>query len=357
MAVNSYKPETYTHPGSTLKEKLEEMRMSIKEFALRAGKPEKTIHEILNFESSITPDMAVQFEKVLKIPAKFWLKYQGNYNEWVARRKYEAMLENSVEWAKLFPYNEMAKRGWVGPTRKPLEKVKNLLDFFDFSYPNTWDEYFLNSKLRTAFRISLKHINEPYAVSAWLRHGEREAGKMDVPAYDEGLFKQKLLQVLLLVEKQPSGFFSRLTELCRDAGVKLVYTPCLPKAPISGCTRWINDSPVIQLSGRYRKNDRFWFTFFHEAGHVLLHGKKDIFLEGIEGNEAKEKQADEFAAAFLLSEKQEREVVNALPLNDSKLLDLAARFGTHPGIIVGRLHHQYNDYTFGNRFIVDIDLP
>ena len=86
---------------------------------------------------------------------------------------------------------------------------------------------------------------------------------------------------------------SNLQRLCAECGIKLLYTECLPKAPISGATRWIQNVPCIQLSGRYKSQDRFWFTFFHEIGHILLHGKKDIFLEDIEYDDeqlVKEKQ-------------------------------------------------------------------
>jgi addiction module HigA family antidote len=301
MLINSYIPESYTHPGATLKEKLDEIKMSIKEFALRISKPEKTIHEILNFESSITPDMAVQFEKVLKIPAKFWINYQANYNEIKAINSYKEMLSYHIEWAKSFPYNEMVKKGWVLKTRNNIEKVENLLNFFGFSSPNSWERYYFNSELKTAFRISLKQVNEHHAISAWLRYGEIEAEKIHVQEYNENLFKQKLNEIKYIVKENPDNFFIKLKKLCSEAGVKVIFSPCLAKSPINGCTRWFNNSPVIQLSDRYKKNDRFWFTFYHEAGHVLLHGKKEIFLEGFEGNLIKEKEADDFAANFLLN--------------------------------------------------------
>ena len=78
---NQYFPQSVPHPGETLVEKLEEMGMGPKEFALRTGKPEKTITAILNGGSSITPDMAVQFENVTKIPAHFWMNHQRGYDE------------------------------------------------------------------------------------------------------------------------------------------------------------------------------------------------------------------------------------------------------------------------------------
>jgi len=82
---NEYNPQTVTHPGLDLREKLDELQMSPKEFAVRCNKPVKTISEVLNGKSAITPDMAVQFENVLHIPAKYWLKRQYNYDESVAR--------------------------------------------------------------------------------------------------------------------------------------------------------------------------------------------------------------------------------------------------------------------------------
>lgn len=122
MAINQYIPTIVFHPGETLREKLEEMDMSIKEFALRTGKPEKTIIAVLNEESSLTPEMAVLFENVTKIPASFWIKKQARYNEFIARKKHAEAIAAAEEWAKEFPYAEMVKHNWVTPTRNIREK-------------------------------------------------------------------------------------------------------------------------------------------------------------------------------------------------------------------------------------------
>jgi addiction module HigA family antidote len=356
MSLNSYNPESFTHPGNTLREKLEELNLSIKEFSLRTAKPEKTIHDILNFDSSITPDMAVQFEKVLNIPAKFWLNYQARYNEFIARAQYNKMLSNNLEWAEKFPYNAMSKLNWVPKTSSKIEKVDNLLKFFGFSSPLSWDRYFFNSELKTAFRISLKHTKEPYAISAWLRHGEMMADKMEVNNFQENKFKKNLEKIRPLIEFQPTDFFLQLQIICTESGVKLVYSPTLPKAPISGSTRWINETPVIQVSGRYKKNDIFWFTFLHEAAHILLHNKKDIYLEGLDEVSDKEIEADSFAEKFLLNNKQEEELLNSPNLSEDELIFFAKKFKTHPAILIGRLQHRKSKFTFGNKFRVNVEL-
>ena len=108
--TNQYHPQIAFHPGETLAEKLEELGMGPKEFAIRTGKPEKTVIAILKGKSSITPEMAVQFEHVLKIPAHFWLNMQRNYDEYIAREERQDLLQEASEWAKSFPNLDLVKK-------------------------------------------------------------------------------------------------------------------------------------------------------------------------------------------------------------------------------------------------------
>jgi Zn-dependent peptidase ImmA (M78 family) len=134
----------------------------------------------------------------------------------------------------------------------------------------------------------------------------------------------------------------------------------LPKAPISGATRWINDTPIIQLTGRGKRNDKFWFSFFHEAGHILLHGKKEIFLEQIEYKDIdleKEKEADEFAVKLTFSHEEEFELKKDLPNTEKAFYDYAKKIKTHPALIIGRLQHNKDiPYSLGQMFFKTIDL-
>lgn len=355
---NQYVPQSIIHPGKTLQEKLEEMGIGPKEFAIRTGKPEKTITAVLKGNSSITPEMAVAFEKVTKIPARFWLDYQTGYDEYIAREKRKQVIEEATEWAKKFPVKEMIKKGWINEVHSLHEKTEALLAFFGFSNHHAWKEYYFHQQLKVAFRISLASTSAPYAISAWLRKGELQASEIRINEYSEKKFKTVLPFIKSIMAKQPANFFSQLQNLCLEAGVKVVYTPCLPKAPISGCTRWLNNTPLIQMSGRYNRNDSFWFSFFHEAGHILLHGKKDIFLEKVEysgKDRDKEKQADEFAVKWTLSRVEEAEILSSSSLEESSIVKFAAKFNTHPAIIIGRLqHNNVIPYYVGRKFIVPI---
>ncbi len=360
MATSKFIPSMAFHPGVTLAEKLKEIDMSIKEFALRASKPEKTIHAVIKGESSVTSDMAVAFESVTRIPAHFWLNKQRNYDEYQARARKEATIAEACEWAKCFPYSQMVKLGWIEPVKTPQEKAKVLLSFFQMSSVKAWEDYYINQKLKIAFRISLAHTKDPHSVSAWLRQGELQAAEMKTPDYSEVKLKDLIPLLKSVMIYQPSDFASKVRELCAEVGIKLVYTPCLQKAPVGGSTRWINGTPCIQISGRHKRYDIFWFTLFHEISHILLHGKKDIFLEDdchTEDEQKKENEANQFSSHVLLSRADEDEIIRNGVFTPDAIKEYADRFNTHPSVIVGRLqHHKVIPYTKNSDMLLPIDL-
>jgi len=357
---NQYVPQTVSHPGETLKEKLDEIGMGPKEFAVRTQKPEKTISNILAGESSITSDMAVVFEDVLGIPARFWLARQQNYNEAVARLKKHQSVVNDIAWAALFPYSNMVKLGWIKATKIKEEKVELLYKYFRVGNQDAFADYYFNQKLKLSFRLTRTIEKKPYAIAAWLRQGEIQAAELESAEYDEKVFTNCLPEIKNLLATHPSDFFKKLQAICLSAGVKIVYTPCLPGASIHGSTRWLGDTPLIQMSAKYPHNDSFWFTFFHEAAHIIKHGKKYIALENVdykEEDKAKEKEADDFAIMWTFSEEEEEEVLSSARLTSQDIHGFAKKFNTHPGIIIGRFHHKkLIPYSVGREFLVKIDI-
>ncbi len=361
IKANASKLITVYHPGTTLAEKLKEMEMGVKEFAVRVSKPEKTIFAVLNGNSSITTEMAVSFETVTKIPASFWLRKQQMYDEYMVRKKREEDAIASIEWMKRFPIATMVKRNWIEEGKTAEEKVRILFEYFGLSTEKAWADYYLNQELKLAFRISLSSAKDPHAMSAWLRQGEIQASSFNLTS----TFDEKKLKAALPVMKQimidyPNDFFTKLQDICRSCGMVLIVTENLPKAPINGATRWIKDTPVIQLSGRYKGYDNLWFNFFHEVGHILLHGKKDIFLEkaGIDDkDEKKEKEADRFASEILLSSADEHDFLQNNSFTESVIKEAAKKYNTHPAILVGRLKHiGVMKYWQGQSFNIHVDI-
>jgi len=328
------------HPGIQLKERLDEMGMAIKEFALRTGKPEKTIHAVLNGKSSITPEMANLFEQILHTKATYWLALQNEYDLFRISQQMEEKKTHYEEWAKQFPYADMTKKGFVPKTRKIEEKVDNLLQFFNMASIEGWKKLYFEQEIVAQFRVSLSHSPEPHALSAWLRKGEIQAKVQFASDYDEVSLKNALSNFKKLMINEAHDFFPQLQHLCAQAGVKLIYTPGITKSSISGAARWIGENPVVQVSNRFKTYDKFWFTFFHELGHILLHGKREVFLEEVEYSDLdkqKEEEANLFAQKWLLPEDAYQQIVKEGVRNVRDLEFYSRKYETHPSIIYGRL--------------------
>lgn len=331
-------------PGDTIQETIDKLGMNQNELAERLGKNIKNVNQIIKGKEPITSETAIALEKVLGIPADFWLERERQYRRELAEINFDEYLEQCKEWIKKFPTSVMIKLGWIPKADDSIELTKVVLRYFGIASPEQWEQIYIKDAKSVAFRMSLKHTNEPQAISAWLRKGELDARKLNLGAFSKDIFKDALNEIKNISYKQPQNFKERLQELCAESGVALVYTPNLPKATISGAARWIFDTtvPLIQLSGRYKTNDHFWFTFFHEAGHILLHGKKDIFLEDVEGaklDNSKEEEANAFARKFLLVNGEYDERVSNRNITEDLIRKYSAKFKIHPGILVGILQH------------------
>lgn len=295
------------HPGETLDEKLQEMGMGVKEFATRVSKPEKTIIAVLRGKSTITPEMAVSFEMVTKIPANMWLAHQKRYDEFIARKKRESALKEGMKWAQQFPYTEIADLGWFSDIIHIDENSKDIVDtlcrFFAVSSPKGWEDFYLNQRLRVAFSITLAETCDPYALSAWLRRGEILADGVSLSIkYSAKNLRNILEDISALRCSETDMKEEKLVELLGSIGIKLIFTETLSTAPVKGCARYICGVPCIQLAKVFDSELDFWYTLFHEIGHILLHGKKDIFIENVnygDKDPEKEKEANAFASQWI----------------------------------------------------------
>jgi len=329
-------------PGDTLQEHLDFIGMNQNELAERMGRPKEKINDIIKGREPITTETAYQLEKVLGIPASFWMNRENEYRQELYEIEQKEKLEKQKNWASEFPLLEMKKMGVLPDFRFTVDLVEPLLKFFGVASEEEWKRIYVDEEVSVAFRVSLSHTQNPQALSAWLRIGELEVKEMNLPDFDKKKFRASLEAIKELAYEMPEGYEQQLKNICAEAGVALVYTPNLPKAPISGATRWHQNVPIIQLSGRHKTDDHFWFTFFHEAGHILLHGKKDIFLEDLEGAEndqEKEEEANRFAAKWLLPDKQLQEILDLGNADYDDIRAFAKKFRTPIGYIIGRLQH------------------
>jgi HTH-type transcriptional regulator / antitoxin HigA len=338
-----HQPDYAFHPGETLAETLEELGMSQKELAKRAGRPLKTINEIVQGKAAITADTALQLERVTGVPASFWNNAQRNYEAFLARQAESAALREGIEWLKSFPIQPLWKLGWVPKVSDPIDQLRALLGFFGVAGVEEWQRLWQQPEV--AFRKSNAFATHPMAVAAWLREGERQAQRVATQPFDKDRFVSALLEIRQLTTEEPQAFEPAMKTLCAESGVAVVMVPEVTGTRAYGATRWLTpDKAILQLSLRGKAEDFLWFTFFHEAAHILKHGKKDVFIEAPEGTadaatQKKEAEANAFAADFLIPREAYRELLALKPFTTANIRRFAKHLGIAPGIVVGRLQH------------------
>lgn len=340
-AKTAYTPDRVSPPGDTLAETLEELGMSQAELARRMGRPTKTINEIVQGKTAILPETAFQLENVLGIPASFWLARETAYRTSLARsaRQSAVVAPETVEWAGQFPCKEMATLGWIESCAKKADYVQGLFEFFRVASVQAWEATW--GRPEVAFRRSLKKEGNRYAVSAWLRRGEIEAASKKASPYDAERFRAALDDCRSLTTAKPETFCPAVQKACAAAGVIVLFVRELPSASVSGAARWLTaQRALIQLTLRFKTDDQLWFSFFHEAGHILLHPKKGIFVDNGHGTSTQEKEADAFASNLLIADDDFETFSQVRPLSTQRVQAFAAKQGVAPGIVVGRLQHE-----------------
>ncbi|MBC8121562.1 MAG: helix-turn-helix domain-containing protein [Gemmatimonadaceae bacterium] len=337
---NSYTPDFVLPPGATLKEVLAERGMTQAELARRMGRPQKTISEIINGKAELTPETAQQLELVLCIPASFWNNLERNYREWEAREREADHLKTQVDWLKSVPVNKLKKMGWVQPYKEPVEQLRAVLQFFGVASPQQWNDVWGTTAV--AYCKSFAVEQDTFAIAAWLCQGKIEAQEIQCARYDERTFRMALTKIRTLTVEPPEVFKPDLVRLCAEAGVAVVFLPCPPGTGISGAATWLGPhKALVMLSLRFKSDDHLWFTFFHEAGHILLHTKQETFVdiksEERGQEEEMEEQANKFSADWLIPSAEWRRFVMSGQKSKIALRQFANSVEISPGIVVGRM--------------------
>ena len=258
-------------------------------------------------------------------------------------------MDKQTRIAKKYPLAELKKLKFIPSFTEPKDTARALLSFFgvvDLDIVPT-----LYEGIALSFKKSLAHSPDNYALYAWLRQGELQANEVSCAPYDKGRFLQSLKKIKQLITESHEVFLPGIVELCAQAGVAVAFVPEVKGCRSYGVSRWLSpDKGLIMLSLRQKSDDHLWFTFFHEAAHILLHRKKSIYIDLIDGSSgiAEEQQANKFAAEFLIDSKSYEVLIGAFKVTEHVIRHFAAEQNLTPGIVLGRLQHDgiipYNSF-------------
>lgn len=365
----AYEPDYTTSPGEHLLDQLRQLGISQADLASRTGLSAKHINQIIKGAATITPDTAVQLDLATGTPVRQWLTYEANYRSHLVTAAIRSKLREWSTWLSRFNLPELYKRGILNEPDSRDVQVERMLRFFGISDPSGWTRVW--EPRFTSFRRSPAFQPSQSATTVWLRIGQLKATQIQTESYDARRLRELLPHLRLLSRSEPTEFVHELPELLKPAGVALVYAAELKGCRASGATWWASPKKaVILLSDRGKREDRFWFSLFHEIGHVLLHTKRNTFLDQqpddaaggppwhppepigipsagdapISGNSSLlEREADKFAADVLVPPRDAHHLVGVH--NDQGIDEAAHALGVSPGIVAGRWQHDHKNFT------------
>ncbi len=261
-------------------------------------------------------------------------KYQSNLKALALRRP---QLE---QWLRSFPIAKMREMGWLSKFTNRADAPFELLDFFAVSSVEQWKDEHVGRLERLKFRTSSTFENATAATTAWLRRGEVVAEDMSCKSWDREGFRHSLQGLRpLTMDPSPKSFLPILQAQCAKHGVAVVVERCPSGCVASGATlRLESGRGLLLLSARFLSDDQFWFSFFHEAAHLILHGA-ELRIESEGMTSRQESEANKFAQDVILGPHGEA-ALNALPINKFAIARFARRCGVSPGIIVGQLQNR-----------------
>jgi HTH-type transcriptional regulator / antitoxin HigA len=330
-----FEPDYAVPPGATLEETMESLGMSQRDLADRTGLTVQTLHRIFKGEQPITYETANRLELVTGIEATFWNNLETQYRGQLAKIEQARQMQSHVDWLKTMPVKELIARQAIPPETDKVVILREVLRFYGVSSVEAWHTVW--DEPAAAARRSPMFKSSPGPTSAWLRLGQLQARETHCAPYDKKRFAENLRAIRNLTTRPPSEFVPEMQRLCAEAGVALVLIPEFPRAPWSGAAEWLNPAKaMILLNLRGKAEDKFWFTFFHEAAHILHDSKKERYIDDGQGYREKpeEKRANAFATDILIPSAHHPAIKAAKSTADIRRI--AASLNLSPGIVAGR---------------------
>lgn len=346
-AATGFQPDWVSRPADTICALMGKSGLSVHDIAEKFDADEYLIHELITGVRGIDNQAASLLSAALGGAPSFWLQRQRIYDERLKKAAESEAGEQAKAWVRQLPVKHLADAGWIKRPASWCETYQQLLAFFDVDEPGTWSRHYGRLLDQYAFRTSSTLTSSFAATATWLRLGELQAQKIQCAPWDADRLRDRLVSLRALSKvKDPRVFIPQIRKLCAQCGVAVVFVRAPSGCRASGATKFLSpQKAMVILSFRFLSDDHFWFTFFHELGHILLHGEEDVFVEGGEDiNDQlaeKENEANVFASSLLVSVGEMRRLSGGRP-QAREVIRAAVSLGISPGILVGQL--QFNGF-------------
>ncbi len=333
------------HPGYYIKEIVEESGLTQQDFAKRLDTTPKNLSLLIRGEQSLSIDIAMKLSRMIGTSVNYWLNLQNAYDSLIAEFK---SAEELVEERKVFAYLDYKyfrdHFGLPDLPRRIDEQIKQVREFLNVSTLSV----LTRGDMAVSFRSSAKELAEINTVKAntMVQIAINRAVKRNAPRFNKPKFEEAAAYALTLTRNH-ENFYPLIRDAFYEAGVVFVILPNLSGSKINGATKKIGNSVMLMVNDRRFNADTFWFTLFHEIGHII-NGDYGISFEKETG--AQEEAADHYAADALIPPESYQEFIRENDKFDLQTITaFADQIGRDPGIVLGRLQNDgkaaFDDWT------------
>ena len=332
------------HPGYYIKELVDESGLTQEDFAKRLDTTPKNLSLLIRGEQSLSMDIAMKLSRMLGTTVNYWLNLQNAYDVLIAEFKSQKELEAERKIFEYFDYRFFRENfGLPDLPRKKDEQIKALREFFSVATLTV----FTKRDMAVSFRSSTKDLPEASIVkaNAMVQIATNKALKVDAPKFNKKKF-ETAVQYALTLTTQHKEFYPLIKKAFMDAGVIWVILPNISGSKINGATKKIGENIMLMVNDRRLNADSFWFTLFHEIGHII-NGDYGISFEKETGEQ--EVSADKFAEDCLIPPEEYERFISDKKFGLQDIRKFANEIERDPGIVLGRLQNDgfvgFDDWT------------
>lgn len=322
------------HPGSYVEDALEELSMTRHECAGRLDMSDKELSELISGDRRLTVDTARKLGGFFGTDADLWVKLQNQYEMYVAEKAEEYGIETDRPYLNYLDYSYFVHHGIVANATDWRDRILHLRKALRVVRLAVLAKPDLLAMCRQATPKDGLETIVPR--NTWITIGLDRATVMKTAAFDRKRFETSLPDFRKLITAEGNKREERLVRLAAACGIAFVLMPELAHANCNGVVKWIDsDHVALLLNAKGKYADIFWFSFFHELGHVRQMKKRLMIVDG--EDETLEADADAFARDTLIPPSSYAEFIRTGTYTEAVVQRFALSVGIDPGIVVGRL--------------------